>query len=783
MNKYYSFVKQPQNGWQYLLLLYLMGVLVSCGSNELNQAPFDFQVRVREEGTGNAVVGANVTIEGSGVPKDEITDSTGFVRIRIDAASVNEPGKIIVTANGYETYSQNIDLTESVLPEIIQLKPQIPAAAVPSQSETAISETIIPPLPSVTASIEISSPFPLVTDSFITVANAPDMTLLQTLGEGRILNIALSPNPEDKLLAIATPLGVYLYDTETRQQVKFLATERSVTQIAFSPDSTRLAIGISEVDNDAMITLWQVDNGEKIAEFGPYDDNSQSLAFSPNGLRLIDGAWETLRLWRVDDGELLDEEIVESEWVNSTVFSSSSDMLASAQSDGVVNIWHVIDDSLELHRTFVHSPTVDLQNVSFSPDDEFIASAGWDNNTITLWRVSGETTPAQTLEHEGKVQNLLFYPYNQWLVSGATDDDLYLWNYVTGELVDKRDNVHIGDLDGLSMLVASEPLIASSSMTDNDVKLWHIQNDEFVLQPPPVEGKLFPPINSLAFAPDANTLVAGAYYTMWQWHLVDGNWEGVEPLQPGRSRVAISPNGKWLAAGNFGDVDLWKNNNGLWEKLETPLSAHDNWLNQLVFSMDSQILASASDDGTAHLWILQDEEWKEHHTLEHDGSKVRGIAFSPDGETLVSSAEDGKIRIWSVAAGEAREIHIGADEALWSVAYSPDGSLLAFGTESGVIHVWQMDNGGRVATLDPLTGHSWRIRSLVFSSDSHLLISGSGDKTVRVWATDDSGKWQTIKTFSDSREAVLSVLFSYDDSLLATTSYDGIVRLYGLGEP
>lgn len=59
------------------------------------------------------------------------------------------------------------------------------------------------------------------------------MQLLQTLGQGRVLRIALSPNSESNLLAIATSLGVYLYDTTTRQQVNFLVAEGVITEIAF----------------------------------------------------------------------------------------------------------------------------------------------------------------------------------------------------------------------------------------------------------------------------------------------------------------------------------------------------------------------------------------------------------------------------------------------------------------------------------------------------------------------------------------------------------------------
>lgn len=56
------------------------------------------------------------------VPKTTFTDSDGIARIFIDPSRVGKPGKVTVEAAGHKTYVQNVDLTESELPQIIELE-------------------------------------------------------------------------------------------------------------------------------------------------------------------------------------------------------------------------------------------------------------------------------------------------------------------------------------------------------------------------------------------------------------------------------------------------------------------------------------------------------------------------------------------------------------------------------------------------------------------------------------------------------------------------------------
>lgn len=88
---------------------------------------FDYQVRVERienENRNEPIRNAEVIIEiGGFAPKNDTTDVNGLARIFIDASRAGKPGRLIINADGYEQYIENIDLTLNSLPDVVLLKP------------------------------------------------------------------------------------------------------------------------------------------------------------------------------------------------------------------------------------------------------------------------------------------------------------------------------------------------------------------------------------------------------------------------------------------------------------------------------------------------------------------------------------------------------------------------------------------------------------------------------------------------------------------------------------
>ncbi len=102
---------------------------------------FTYQVQVQDQITGNVISGANVTITIGGdiAPVDDVTDVKGIAMIPIDASRAGKPGRLSVTAPGYEKYDKYVNLTEGTLPEMIPL--------VKSGASTSITPSLTPSTP------------------------------------------------------------------------------------------------------------------------------------------------------------------------------------------------------------------------------------------------------------------------------------------------------------------------------------------------------------------------------------------------------------------------------------------------------------------------------------------------------------------------------------------------------------------------------------------------------------------------------------------------------------
>ncbi|MCP4368150.1 MAG: hypothetical protein GY797_08615 [Deltaproteobacteria bacterium] len=139
----------PQIWWVPIVvaLIGLIGIIIPLNINNeapKPQQPFTYSVRVQTEGTGKNMKNVKVTIEVSGqAPLDEITDTNGFARIFINASYIGKPGRLLVEASGYESYRQEIDLSEGNLPDTILL------TITPTPTSTAIppspTNTLVPP--------------------------------------------------------------------------------------------------------------------------------------------------------------------------------------------------------------------------------------------------------------------------------------------------------------------------------------------------------------------------------------------------------------------------------------------------------------------------------------------------------------------------------------------------------------------------------------------------------------------------------------------------------------
>ena len=536
-----------------------------------------------------------------------------------------------------------------------------------------------------------------------------DGTLLKTLIAGEDSAYAISFSPDGEILASSGRNNTIKLWRKDGTLFKTLEGHKgNISAIGFSPDGEFIA----SAGHDGTVRLWTRD-GTLFKTLEGHEGVVWTVSFSPDGELLASAGHDgTIKLWR-KDGTLFKTWEAHEGNVSAISFSLDGEFLTTTSYDGTVKWWKrdgTLFQTVESHGRASVSPDGELlasvggseiglwkrdgtlfkillghegpiSRVIFSPDGEFIASAGYDG-TVRLWERDG--TPFKTWEgHEGAVHTVSFSPDGEFLASAGYDGTVRLW---------KKNDIPIPTLVGHDDLVTAVSFspdgeILASASRDETVKLW--KRDGTLLKT-------------------------------------------LEDHQGFVYAVSFSPDGKTLAsASKDGTVKLWKRDGTLFKTLED----HQGSVFRVSFSPDGEILASASKDGTVKLWNKDGTLLK---TLIHDNiyrSAVFAVSFSPDGKLLASAGGDQKVKLWN-RDGTLLKTLEGHREIypILAVSFSPDGELLASSDYNGRIKLWK-SNGVLLKTLIVGEGNA-AVYAITFNSDGQLLISASSDGTLRLWKKD-----------------------------------------------
>jgi|GEM_PF-183355 len=375
-------------------------------------------------------------------------------------------------------------------------------------------------------------------------------------------NFALSP--DGAVLMLGTLHGVELWNTKTRELIRYLPEKRfaqRVDAVTFSPGGERIVAG-----GLSGLYVWDATTGKQLAKLEQQTASLSSVAFSPNGKLLALSASGRTDIWDLAAG-----------------------YVAYSFKGGGLNL-SFTPDSKSLVRD---AERIDLANRRI--EDLSAQTFAADQKSVRTWLTDGITA----VSHDGK------------LLAGLADIDYSTKQPDTSKSgririvrVDSPGEVRLFGADSIGAerlaFSADDKLIASAN-TGGTVKIWEVSSGRLMKT---LGGFNSIGVNmSVTFSPKGDLLVAAASEEVKIWDA--RTWAELRTIKTDDSvtTVGFTPDGSSLLAGLWdGSIKVWQSATGA--ELRT-LAGHADRIRHFAFTADGKTVASVALDDTAKIWDLQ----------------------------------------------------------------------------------------------------------------------------------------------------------------------------------
>ncbi|MBL9124303.1 MAG: protein kinase [Planctomycetaceae bacterium] len=511
-----------------------------------------------------------------------------------------------------------------------------------------------------------------------------------------VWSLAFSPN--DRLLAIGGEGAVEVYDLEQPHSVrKWDGYLRGIRAIVFPHDgqvvfACHLDLHSGDVASGGLSTFPVV-----------HEHTVTCLAHAQHRELLASAdSRGVVKLWDSSTREPIPCSIPQIERLDGLDFSPDDALLAVAGRDRAVELWDVATQTLQVRLL---GRTATIWSTDFSPDGSQIIAAGADG-TVRVWETRNTSEWGLASSPAASYTAAAFAPDGQTLAAGTTDGRVEFWNWATRELLAERtlqtarpaelpasDDSHA--VCGLSYLAEGSLVTLTSA---GQVEFWDPATGKRRQSADGRElGAQLPEGSGVCRLPDGRSFLAWSRKSTAQlWKLEAGQWR-MAPWPVPEQSWAWGP----LAGNRFATWSLEQGKllvlRGDGGAVTQNLRASIDLVSCAAQSADGTLLATGGSDvdRTVRLWDLVGGG--EPTSLVGHLSSVDALAFHPDRETLASAGEDGTVRLWSVPSQQELLVLPTSVVHPAQLLFSPDGrGLLLVGQNAagqGELCVWAAQRG------------------------------------------------------------------------------------------
>ncbi|XP_039266898.2 notchless protein homolog 1-like [Styela clava] len=370
-----------------------------------------------------------------------------------------------------------------------------------------------------------------------------------------------------------------------------------------------------------------------------------------------------------------------TEAVLSAFFSPSGRHLASGSGDTRVRFWDLNTETpqftCEGHKHWVLF-------IAWSPDGKKLASA-CKNGQICVWDpFTGKQVGKKLVGHKQWITWLAWQPLHlngecRHLASASKDGSVRIWDVKTGQCIRSLTS-HLQSVTCVKW--SGEDLLYTSSQ-DRTIKVWRSK-----------DGVLCRTLEGHGHW--VNTMTLNTDYVM--------RTGAFEPADFGLKQNML----------NYPPATLQKRANERYQNVTNSLQER---------------MVSGSDDFTLCMWKPAEEKKCLTRMTGHQ-AVVNDVRFSPDGRIIASASFDKSIKIWDGKVGKYLASLRGHVGPVYQISWSADSRLLVSGSGDSTLKVWDVHK--RSLLLD-LPGHADEVYTVDWSPDGQRVVSGGKDRILKIW--------------------------------------------------
>ena len=529
----------------------------------------------------------------------------------------------------------------------------------------------------------------------------------------------------------------------------------SMNGIAFSPGGNSFLAG----NGMGSVNLWGL-NGEKLGAFrqgGQPDQEGSvtsdpsntgqffmlpqgppitSVAFSPDGKRILAGTFKGVLFWNLNGDEAQGPSICENAGrILSIAYSPKGNAYVASCKNTVV----LVDGDKKINLPI--PAVLNTKALAFSPDGNYFLTGNKDS--LTVWNLKGQLI--HTLCGSAKTPYRAAFAPDSKAVLAICDGTARLWSLDGRELLALRG--HSRPVNAALLSPDAEHLLIKTG--DGSATMWNLA--ERGNKPFCRDGLC--KCQAFTFSPDNQAILSTCGDSVKFWSL---NGEEIKAWKASYAdAIAFANGGNNILTIEGKDAQLWDLNGNEIETFTT-----DNIdISELDFSAEGKFALWEGDE-KVKLWdfdgqLIRSFRTDEWEALTEEGYSLRFL-FSPDWKFMLD--ESSMVLKPFRPPGAARDT---IEDGAYIYTFSPDSKKLLTVAETSRAHVRSLDGEAEKAfdTHDCFAGSA-----MFFPNNKFIITTGKEDHSTKLWDASTGEELATLVSIDSTDWVVTTPLGLFDAS-------------------